>query len=120
MKKSDYESLAEKISIIHIFIFVVTISAMVLIFFYKPLIIYSAFWLALIWLIELVYGFSCPLTTEEYDLRIKAGEHIKRKKFIPTFLHRYLGINIPDWLAEIWLAMYFLISMFVLINHFFY
>ena len=120
MKKRDYEFLAEEINILHIVITITSILAMFLIFFYEPLKIYSAAWLASIWLIELFYGFSCPLTTEEYDLRIRAGEHIKRKKFIPICFKRYLRINIPDWLAEIWLAVYFIISILVLVKHFFF
>jgi hypothetical protein len=120
MKKRDMEFLAEEINIVHIVIFFISIAAMVLIFVYEPLKIYSAIWLASLWLVELAFGFKCPLTTEEYDLRIKSGEHIKRKNFIPWFFKRYFNINIPDWLAEIWLAMYFFISIFVIIKYFFF
>jgi len=117
MKKRDYEKLADEISVLHVLITVISISAMVLIF-YQPLKIYSAVWLASLWLIELVYGFTCPLTTKEYELRIKAGEKIRRKKFIPTFFKRYLKVNIPDWLAEVWLALYFIISIYVIVTFF--
>lgn len=117
MKKREYEKLADELSILHVVITIISITAMVLIFF-PPFQLYSAVWLAGLWLIELIYGFSCPLTTKEYELRIKAGEHIKRKKFIPTFFKRYLKVNIPDWLAEVWLALYFLISIYIIATFF--
>jgi len=46
MNKIECENLAEKISKIHVLIFLVTVSAMILIFTYSPLKIYSAIWLA--------------------------------------------------------------------------
>ena len=117
MKRSEYKSLANKIESIHILIFFVTVAAMVTIFVSEPLKIYSAVWLAGLWLVEKFYG-NCPLTVEEYKLRKKAGQKIERTKFIPQFLKNYFHLKFPDWLAELWLTLYFFISVFVLIKSF--
>ena len=117
MKKGEYKSLANKIEFLHILIFLISVTAMVTIFSSKSLRIYSAIWLIGLWLIEKFYG-NCPLTVEEYKLRKKAGQKIKRTKFIPRFLKKYFHLKFPDWLAEFWLTLYFLISIFVLIKSF--
>lgn len=119
MKKRELKVLAEEINIFHIIIAIVTICAMILLFAYEPLRVYSAIWLMSIWLIELAYGLKCPLTIEEYNLRIKAGEHIRRKTFLPYFFKRYFHINAPDWLVEIFLTIYFIISIFILFQYIF-
>lgn len=87
MKKSEYKSLANKIEFAHILIFFVTITAMVTIFASELLRIYSAIWLSGLWIVEKIYG-NCPLTVREYKLRKKAGQKIKKTKFIPRFLKK--------------------------------
>jgi hypothetical protein len=117
MKKSEYKSLANKIEFLHILIFFVSITAMVTIFASESLKISSSIWLAGLWLVEKFYG-NCPLTIEEYKLRKKAGQKIKKTKFIPRFLKKYFHLKFSDRLANLWLTLYFFISIFVLIKSF--
>lgn len=116
--KKELELFAGVIQFLHIIIFFIAVSSMILIWVSKDLRLYAAFFLGGMYVIEMAFG-GCPLTIEEYKLRKEAGEHIKKKTFIPSFFKKYLNINIPDWLANLWLGLYFVISVYVIISHFF-
>lgn len=112
------KKLAELLEIIHIFIVVTSISAMFLIFLSEKLKIVSAFWLAALWTVQQVFG-HCPLTVQENKLRARAGEKVKEEFFVPRCFQKYLGIYIPNWLSDVVMLIYFIISLFVLITYFF-
>ena len=120
MKKKSYKFLAAVVNALHIIIMLTNLAAMGLILLYEPLRVYSAIWLTSLWIIDVVFGLRCPLTVEEYNLRIKGGEKIARKKFVPWFFKRYLNLNIPDWIPEILLGFFFLVSIYVFIKYLFF
>jgi hypothetical protein len=68
------------------------------------------FWFRIIHLVmisvvvcEALSGILCPLTTWEYDLRIKAGETVQQGTFIGRFFHNVL---ISDAEAEVFTKWY--------------
>jgi hypothetical protein len=118
MKKSKYISLANKIEVVHVIIFIITFISMIGIFLTGNFKIFSALWILGLAGIGKING-SCPLTVWERKLRIMAGENVKKTKFIPRFLHKYFRLELSDRLTEIWMTFYLFISLFVLITYFF-
>jgi len=96
----------------------VTIVSMITIFFSGILRVFSATWLIGLWIVETIYG-GCPLTFEENDLRKKGGEKVDNTKFMPRFIEKYFHLKLPDWLAELWITLFFIISLIILIRIFF-
>ena len=118
IERSPYLLYADLIEVLHVIITIISIVAMFFIFLYEPLKLYSAIWLASLCTIERICG-CCPLRVKEYDWRKKAGEKVEEKKFIPRFFKKHLNLDIPDWLAQLWLGLYFVISATVLVMHIF-
>lgn len=115
--KHYYQSRADFIEGVHIVITLLSIAAMFLVFSDTPLKVFSALWLCTMWIMWRIYG-SCPLTVKEYELRVKAGEKVVAKNFIPRFFKKYFNLDIPDWMAEVWGGVCFVISVYQLLNMF--
>jgi hypothetical protein len=46
---------------------------------------------------ESLGGMACPMTTWEYDLRVKAGQAGEPGSFIGRWFHRVLYYDAPEW-----------------------
>ena len=118
-ERNPYLLYADIIEAVHVVITIISIVAMFLIFLYEPLRLYAALWLAALCTIERICG-CCPLTVKEFDLREKAGEDVKRKRFIPRFFKKHLNLDVPDWMARLWLSLFSVISGAVLVMYIFW
>jgi hypothetical protein len=46
---------------------------------------------------EVIMNITCPLTTWEADLRIKAGQQAQEGTFVGRLLHDFMYFNWPPW-----------------------
>jgi hypothetical protein len=113
VKRHRLKFWARQIEIWHFIIFILTLASLAIIFLSKEYRLYAAIFLALVYIIEEIYGF-CPLTRLENLLLRAAGIDIKKKKYMPRFFEKYFKIKIPEWLAGIAMLLFFIIAIVVI------
>ncbi len=67
--------------------------------------------------VEAWFGIECPLTSLEYDLRIRAGLSAYEMSFIGYWLNRLLFYTASDWVFAL---VYTLFAILVVITFVFY
>jgi hypothetical protein len=51
--------------------------------------------------IEAIFGWQCPLTTWEHDLRIMAGEQVETTSFVSRLIHNIMFFDAPEWVFNV-------------------
>ena len=97
MKKGDKKKLkvkAKTIEKIHEIIFLLGFLSVIAIIFIPSLRIYGAFYIVVIYLIDIIYG-GCPLTVYENKALKNAGISFTHSMYIPRFFKKW-GLNVSE------------------------
>jgi hypothetical protein len=108
-------SLIEKIHFLEIILYAVSAVIMIFSSEYR---IYGAFYISLVWITELAFGGACPLFILERKLRIRFGEKINEKRFLPMIAKKYFNINLSSRFIDCINNFFFIISVLVIIIYF--
>ena len=47
--------------------------------------------------LEAAFGFTCPLTTWEHQLRRAAGQTVTERSFVADLVHKLMFFELPEW-----------------------
>ena len=118
MRRRTYALLAsiiEKIHILEVFIYAISV---ILIIFSPAYRIYGAFYVIFVWIVEYIFKRTCPLFILERRFRIKSGEKITERRFLPLFFKKYFNINLSSRAIDYLVHLFFIIALFILVYNF--